>query len=51
MTWHQFWHQPALSYGTVAFLAFCVWVRYLFDRANAEYGEKVRRYEEKGQSE
>lgn len=46
MTWHQFWQEPAISYGGVVFLLFSLWVVNLWDRANAEYGEKVRRYEE-----
>lgn len=47
MTWHQFWHQPAMSLGAVAFLIFALWVVNLWDRVKAEYAEKVRRYDEK----
>jgi hypothetical protein len=46
MTWHQFWHQPTMSYGEVAFLAFCFWVVRFVERVGAERREAIRRYEE-----
>lgn len=49
MTWHQFWDEPVFSYGAVAFLAFCIWVVYLFECFKKEYRPLVKKrpYDEK----
>lgn len=47
MTWSQFWEQPTMSYGEVAFLAFCFWLVKLIERPSAARREEaIRRYNE-----